>query len=99
MPAAALDGEEIYAQARASMVQLVAVSGGGRYHLGSGVALTEGLIVTNCHVTQNATRVEPFWADAGLKADSQRADVLHDLCVIRIPGLSLRPARSPARAI
>ena len=92
MPAAALEGEQIYSETRASLVQLVAVSGEGRYHLGSGVALSEGTVVTNCHVTQHARSVEPFWGNSALKADSQRADVLHDLCVIRMPGLSLRPA-------
>src|SRR4051812_40157130 len=92
MPAAALEGEQIYSEARASLVQLIAVSGEGRYHLGSGVALSEGAVVTNCHVTQHARSVEPFWGNSALKADSQRADVLHDLCVIRMPGLSLRPA-------
>jgi len=93
LPAAALEDADVYLQARASLVQLVAGSSEGRYWLGSGVALPGGAVVTNCHVTHHANGVAPFWDNSGVRAESQRADVLHDLCVIRIPGLSLRPAR------
>ena len=92
-PAAALEDEDVYYQARASLVQLVAAGAeGSGYYFGSGVTLPSGNIVTSCHVTQHATRVEPFWGRSGLKADSQRADVVHDLCLLHIPGLSTRPA-------
>lgn len=91
-PAAGLEDEELYYRARASLVQLVGVGAEGGYYFGSGVTLPGGNTVTNCHVTQHAMRVEPFWGRSGLKADSQRADVLHDLCVLHIPGLSMRPA-------
>ena len=91
-PAAALEDEDLYYRARASLVQLVGAGAEDGYYFGSGVTLPGGNIVTSCHVTQRATRVEPFWGRSGLKADSQRADVLHDLCLLHIPGLSMRPA-------
>ncbi len=91
-PAAALEDEDVYYRARASLVQLVGAGAEGGYYFGSGVTLPSGNTVTSCHVTQHATRVEPFWGRSGLKADSQRADVLHDLCVLHISGLSMRPA-------
>jgi serine protease Do len=92
MPALALEGADIYSQVRPSLVQLVGVGAEGRFYLGSGVALPNGSIVTNCHVTQHAKRVEPFWGNSSVRAESQRADVQHDLCLVRIPGLPVRPA-------
>lgn len=91
MPAWAVEDHDIYLQVRPSLVQLVGAGSDGRYSLGSGVALPNGNIVTNCHVTMRAKRVEPFWGGGSAKADSQRADVLHDLCTLRVPGLNLRP--------
>jgi serine protease Do len=91
-PAAAVEGEDLYHRARASLIQLVAVGAEGSYYFGSGVTLPDGDIVTSCHVTQRAKRIEPYWGRSGLKADSQRADVEHDLCLLHIPGLNRRPA-------
>jgi S1-C subfamily serine protease len=92
MPALALEGTDVYNQVRTSLVQLVAVSPEGRIHLGSGVFLPGGGLVTNCHVTLHAKRLEPFWGSTGMRAESQRADVHHDLCLVNMPGLSMRPA-------
>jgi S1-C subfamily serine protease len=91
-PAVARDDEDLYHRARASLIQIVGVGAEGAYYFGSGVTLPDDNIVTNCHVTQRAKRVEPFWGRSGLKADSQRADVAHDLCLLHIPGLNRRPA-------
>jgi S1-C subfamily serine protease len=90
VPALALDGPDVYAQVRASLVQLVGVGAEGGFYLGSGVALPNGSIVTNCHVTQHAKRVEPFWCNSSVRAESQRADVEHDLCLVTMPGLPIR---------
>lgn len=91
MPAAAVEGMDIFYQVRPSLVQLVGVGADGRYSLGTGVALPDGNVVTNCHVTLRAQRVEPFWGNSALSAESQRADVQHDLCTLRIPGLQAQP--------
>jgi len=92
VPALALDGPDVYSQVRASLVQLVGVGVEGRFYLGSGVALPNGSIVTNCHVTQHAKRVEPFWGNSNVRAEAQRADVEHDLCLVTMPGLPVRAA-------
>jgi S1-C subfamily serine protease len=92
MPALALEGADVYSQVRSSLVQLVGVGAEGRFYLGSGVALPNGSIVTNCHVTQHAKRVEPFWGNSPARAESQRADVQHDMCLVQMPGLAVRPA-------
>ena len=91
MPAMALEGADVYSQVRSSLVQLVGVGVEGRFYLGSGVALPNGSIVTNCHVTQHAKRLEPFWGNTSTRAESQRADVQHDLCLVQMPGLQVRP--------
>jgi serine protease Do len=96
MPALALEGADVYSQVRSSLVQLVGVGAEGRFYLGSGVALPNGSIVTNCHVTQHAKRVEPFWGNSPARAESQRADVQHDMCLVQMPGLSVRPAEVAA---
>lgn len=92
LPALAIEDVDVFQQVRPSLVQLVGVGQDGRYSIGSGVALPDGSIVTNCHVTLGAKRVEPFWSGGSSKAQSQRADVSHDLCILQIPGLSMRPA-------
>lgn len=91
-PVAATEDEDVYDLVRPSMVQLVGIGTDGRYSLGSGVALPNGSVVTSCHVTLRAKRVEPFRGDSSFKAQSQRADVQHDLCTLRFPGLNLHPA-------
>jgi S1-C subfamily serine protease len=96
MPALALEGADVYSHVRSSLVQLVGVGVEGRFYLGSGVALPNGSIVTNCHVTQHAKRVEPFWGNSPARAESQRADVQHDLCLVQMPGLPVRPAEVAA---
>jgi serine protease Do len=92
VPIAAAESADVFHQVRPSIVQLVGIGNQSRYSLGSGVALPDGNVVTSCHVTLRAKRIEPFWGSSSLRAQSQRADVLHDLCTLRIPGLNLRPA-------
>jgi serine protease Do len=92
MPVAAMEDQDVYHLVRPSLVQLVGIGVDGRYSLGSGVALPNGSVVTSCHLTLRAKRVEPFRGDSSFKAQSQRADVLHDLCTLQLPGLNLRPA-------
>ena len=85
--AAALDGFAVYQVARPSLVQVVGVSEQGRYHVGSGVALPNGTVVTNCHVTLQAKRVQLFLG-GGNDATLQSATVAHDLCALYFPDLT-----------
>ena len=85
-PAAALDGFAVYQAARPHLVQVVGVSAEGRYHVGSGVALPNGTVVTNCHVTLRAKRVQLFLG-GGEDASLQSAAVAHDLCALYFPDL------------
>ena len=92
MPALALDNIELFQATRPSLVQLAGVGAGGRLYLGSGVALSNGTIVTNCHVTQRATKVQFLGGAYGLQARRQASDVSHDLCVLSFESMGLRPA-------
>jgi hypothetical protein len=94
-PAAALDGPEVYQRARVSMVQVVGVTAEGRYHVGSGVSLPNGTVVTNCHVTRRAKRVQMFLSPRD-SARLQAADVAHDLCALYFPELHRAPVELSA---
>ena len=87
-PAAALDGFAVYQQARPNMLQIVGVSSEGRFHMGSGVALPNGTVVTNCHVTMRAKRVQLFWGGGAPGATLEAANVGHDLCALYFPDLN-----------
>lgn len=87
LPASALDGFEVYQNVRPNMLQIVGVSAEGRYHVGSGVALPNGTVVTNCHVTMQAKRVQLFLGGSGQSAAREAAIVSHDLCALSFPEL------------
>ena len=92
LPALALDDIEVVQQARLSLVQLAGVGAAGRLYLGSGVAVGNGTIVTNCHVTQRAKKVQFMGGAYGLAASRQAADVPHDLCLLYFQSAGVRPA-------
>ena len=92
LPALALDTLELFQEARPSLVQLAGVGAEGRLDLGSGVAVSDGTIVTNCHVTQRANRVQFLGGAYGQQVTQQISDVSHDLCVLRLQSMTLRPA-------
>jgi hypothetical protein len=91
-PVSAQDITAVYQQARPSLVQIVSVAADGRFYLGSGVALPNGNVITNCHVTQRAKRVQLFWGGNGPSAAMEAPDVPHDLCALRFPDLKRQPA-------
>jgi hypothetical protein len=91
--AAATPPEEVFRSARLSMVKLVAHSAEGRTFFGSGVALPDGRLVTNCHVTRLAQRINLLLGgDAGANVDAQTDDVTHDLCVLSLGSSRMQPA-------
>jgi serine protease Do len=66
-------------------VEVQRVQGG--YALGSGVVVAPETIVTNCHVTRDALKINVLRAGARWTAVSQFSDVDHDLCLLSVPGL------------
>jgi serine protease Do len=90
-PALALDSTEVFIAVRPSLVQLAGFGQQSRMYLGSGVVLPNGKIVTNCHVTQRAKRVQ-FLGSSGDKASRQASDLSHDLCALSFQGVTRQPA-------
>lgn len=71
----------------AGMVRVEAPLGSGRLAFGSGVTVARETVVTNCHVTRDARRVVVIHAGRQHVASEQARDLVHDLCLLRVPGL------------
>jgi hypothetical protein len=76
----------------ASVVQIEAPRASGGMALGSGVAVAAGQVVTNCHVTRDAVEIRVVHRGARLQATAQASDLVHDLCLLQVPGLRAPPA-------
>lgn len=76
-----------------SVVQIHAYGGDARTFFGSGVVVGPDRVVTNCHVTRTAKAVVIAKGGMRFPASSQRADALHDLCLLEAPGLAVPSAR------
>jgi hypothetical protein len=66
----------------------------GGFAIGSAVTVGPELVVTNCHVTRAARRIEVVRGGARWAAVAQASELARDLCLLRVPGL-----RSPAVAL
>ena len=57
------------------------------YGLGSGVAVGQDAVVTNCHVTRDAKHIFVVRGEQRLVVAGQASDLAHDLCLLKVPGL------------
>lgn len=89
---AVADSRDVFQRARPSLAKIIAATEQGRYNVGSGVALPDGRLVTNCHVTQHANSVTLMQGNMPAKASQQASNVTHDLCVLSFPELRMQPA-------
>ncbi|MBL7545538.1 MAG: trypsin-like peptidase domain-containing protein [Bdellovibrionaceae bacterium] len=64
---------------------------------GSSVAISTSLLLTNCHVVQNAEIVELQKEDITFIADVVSAQPEHDMCILKIKGKSLAEYISAAK--
>lgn len=71
----------------ASVLKIEALRVQGGFSLGSGVVVAPNTIVTNCHVTRDALKINVLRGGVRWLVDSQLSDVAHDLCLLRVPGL------------
>lgn len=76
-----------------SVLRVEAVRAHGGFSLGSAVAVAPDQVVTNCHVTREATEVRVLRGGRRWTAQGQRADTARDLCLLRVPGLNAVPVR------
>lgn len=98
--AAATGPQDVFRAVRTSLAKVVAASPEGRVFFGSAVALPDGKLVTNCHVTRLAERISLAQGGASLAVLTQADDVAHDLCQLSVTGADLRPATlRPSRTL
>jgi hypothetical protein len=71
----------------ASVLKIEALRVQGGFSLGSGVVVAPEKILTNCHVTRDAVKINVLRGGARWLAASQLSDVDHDLCLLHVPGL------------
>ena len=71
-----------------SVFKVEAHNGKGTVSHGSGVLIDQGTVVTNCHVTRYATAVLVSKQGLRWQADAQISDLKHDLCLLRVPGIT-----------
>ena len=71
----------------ASVLKIEALRVQGGFSLGTGVVVAPERLVTNCHVTHDALKINVLRGGVRWLAVSQRSDVGHDLCLLRVPGL------------
>lgn len=71
----------------ASVLKIEVIRKQGGYSLGSGVVVGEEKVVTNCHVTRDASAIHVQRNGLRMAATAQAADMAHDLCVLKVPGI------------
>lgn len=60
---------------------------GNEIGFGSGVVLTDGIVVTNCHVIKDATRLQVLHQGQKFKATSHHTDWDRDVCTLAVEGM------------
>lgn len=89
---AAMDrGEALQLSASVVKIEVLQVRGG--FGLGSGVVVAPDRVVTNCHVTRNASEIHVLRGGLRWNVEAQAADIEHDLCLLKVPRLPGTPAR------
>jgi hypothetical protein len=91
--------EQIYQQASQSVVVIHALDTDGKpFNLGSGVVTGRELVTTNCHVVEDASRIEVTYQGQSFGATADAVNQERDVCQIRVPQLSApRAVLSTAR--
>lgn len=70
-----------------SVLKVEAIKASGAYALGTAVAVAPGRFVTACHVTRDAEIVMLVRGGARWRAESERPDLLLDLCMLKVSAL------------
>jgi serine protease Do len=82
---AALERAELVGLA-ASVLRIEAPRASG-YSIGSGVAVGDDKVITNCHVTRDAKSIYVLRGGVRWPATAQTANAERDLCLLTVPGL------------
>ena len=68
-----------------TVLKVEAPSLGGRMNVGTAITVAPGVVVTNCHVTRDATSIRVVKKAGQWPAVGQFADLDHDLCFLAVP--------------
>jgi hypothetical protein len=71
----------------ASVLKIEVLRAQGGFSLGSGVVVAPDTVITNCHVTRDALKINVLRDGARWRVESQLSQVDRDLCLLRVPGL------------
>ena len=82
---------ELKFRLKASVVKVHVATKNGGHGVGSGVAIGEDLVATNCHVLANSAGVKITRYGGGLIPVALKADWKHDLCILRFKYAQLTP--------
>jgi hypothetical protein len=69
----------------AAVLKVEAPTHDGRVNVGTAITVAEGVVVTNCHVTRNATSVRLLKGGGSWPVAGQVSDWNHDLCFLSVP--------------
>lgn len=85
-------GSAFYTGLSISVVQVRVANTAGKSFFGSGVVVAENEVITNCHVTRQAARIEVAKGALVYPVFGQKADMNNDLCLLRTAPMPLRVA-------
>ncbi len=85
-------GAAFYTQLSVSVVQVRTGNASGKAFFGSGVVVGENEVITNCHVTRQAVRIEVAKGALVFPVFGQKVDMSNDLCLLRTAPMPLRVA-------
>jgi serine protease Do len=80
--------------ARGSVYQIAVMRANGNRAVGSAVQIAAGKLIANCHTVREASLIFVMHPEKRFSATLERADFLHDLCLLRVPALN---GASPSR--
>ena len=74
-----------------SVVRVEAERAHGGLSVGTGVTIAPSVVVTNCHVTRDATAARISGSGVLWEVSAQVADTQHDVCFLRVPDWRGKP--------
>jgi serine protease Do len=83
--------DELSFRLKASVVKVHVITKNGGHGVGTGVAISNDLVATNCHVLANSTGVSITKYGDHFLPVALKADWKHDLCILRFQYADLTP--------
>lgn len=94
VPAEAGEAESVFEGVRDSVVTVASLDERGQIEgEGSGVVVGTGVVVTNCHVVQEAAAIRVRSGEKEFISSVTHWDAQRDLCRLEVPGLAAPPVR------